>query len=368
LSENIAVYNPEPTKAEAVRNRLQDDPSREIFDILLEFLRTGNDAAFQEHISNPLLDACGLDHKVSELRKLQESGIQLIQWGLGSFGQLLLTLLLRHYRITPDYICDRNASKETNFSLNHKFGRERRIPIIVPDELFASHRNAAVICGSTQYDQEMRAELLKHDFPENRIFHQLTGELKRDDDYFCREFLTPVPDEIYIDCGVLDCGSVKNFIAFSNEAYKKIYAFEPDVGSFNKCLDIVARDSIKRLELLNNACWSERCTISFDTRGDGGSAVSESGSHQIKAVAIDDVVDDDNVTFIKMDIEGAELEALKGAAKTITRCKPRMAICVYHKPGDIIEIPSYVLSLVPSYKLYLCHDSYLMSETVMYFI
>jgi hypothetical protein len=74
----------------------------------------------------------------------------------------------------------------------------------------------------------------------------------------------------------------------------------------------------------------------------------------IETVALDDMVDPgDRVTLIKMDIEGAELNALRGASKIIARDKPRLAVCVYHKFEDIMNIPSYILSLNPEYKLYL---------------
>lgn len=69
-----------------------------------------------------------------------------------------------------------------------------------------------------------------------------------------------------------------------------------------------------------------------------------------------------------MDIEGSEMEALKGAENTIGKYKPRLAICVYHKPEDIIEIPLKILELNPEYKLYLRHYSYIHTETVLYAI
>lgn len=74
------------------------------------------------------------------------------------------------------------------------------------------------------------------------------------------------------------------------------------------------------------------------------------------------------MTFIKMDIEGAELAALKGAKNTIKMYKPKLAICVYHNPLDIIEIPKLIKEIEPSYKLYLRHYSKFYSDTILYAI
>jgi hypothetical protein len=88
----------------------------------------------------------------------------------------------------------------------------------------------------------------------------------------------------------------------------------------------------------------------------------------VKTAAIDDVVSDDAVTLIKMDVEGAELEALRGAEKTILKNKPRLAVCVYHKPQDILTIPLYMQSLAPEYRFYLRHHDFdhRFCETVLY--
>lgn len=72
------------------------------------------------------------------------------------------------------------------------------------------------------------------------------------------------------------------------------------------------------------------------------------------------------MSFIKMDIEGADLEALKGCQNTIRRYHPKLAISVYHKPEDIIEIPCYIKELVPEYRLYLRHYGNGDTETVLY--
>ena len=76
----------------------------------------------------------------------------------------------------------------------------------------------------------------------------------------------------------------------------------------------------------------------------------------------------DDLTFLKMDIEGTELLALEGASQTISRCKPRMAICVYHNASDLWRIPQKVLSIFDGYDIYLRHYTEGVTETVMFFI
>ncbi len=67
-----------------------------------------------------------------------------------------------------------------------------------------------------------------------------------------------------------------------------------------------------------------------------------------------------------MDIEGAELNALYGMEQTIKRCKPKLAICIYHKFEDLWELPLYIRKLVPEYKLYIRNYTTYLDEIVLY--
>ena len=89
----------------------------------------------------------------------------------------------------------------------------------------------------------------------------------------------------------------------------------------------------------------------------------------IKTKAIDDLVKEEGlerVDFIKMDIEGSELAALKGAKNTIQKYKPNLAICIYHKIEDFYTIPKYIKEIAPEYKLYVKHHTDMEWETVLY--
>ena len=88
---------------------------------------------------------------------------------------------------------------------------------------------------------------------------------------------------------------------------------------------------------------------------------------ETQCVRIDDIIDNEKIpTFIKMDVEGAEKNAILGAENTISRYKPRLAISIYHKPKDIIEIPTLLKELVPEYKFAIRHYSTNVYETVLY--
>ena len=126
-------------------------------------------------------------------------------------------------------------------------------------------------------------------------------------------------------------------------------------------------DTVVNLE--EKGLWSEDKTLLFSACGNEISCMSDEGDCTVNVVALDHVVDkDDRVTFIKMDIEGAEKKALMGARQTIIRNKPKLAICIYHSDEDMIEIAEYLHSLVPNYRLYIRHYFYEPIETVLYAI
>lgn len=111
--------------------------------------------------------------------------------------------------------------------------------------------------------------------------------------------------------------------------------------------------------------WNQKDELSFLQRSSNGH-LSQEGNIRVKLDALDHILKGEKVTFIKMDIEGAELKALQGSRNTIIEHRPKLAICVYHKPEDIIEIPLYIHEIAPEYKFYLRHHSKEYTETVLY--
>lgn len=83
-------------------------------------------------------------------------------------------------------------------------------------------------------------------------------------------------------------------------------------------------------------------------------------------MALDDLAGDEDVTYIKLDVEGAERKALQGAEKIIRKNHPRLAVSIYHKPEDILELPEYILSLHGDYRFYIRHYQMSPCETILY--
>ena len=127
------------------------------------------------------------------------------------------------------------------------------------------------------------------------------------------------------------------------------------------------------MTVIPKGVWSSVCELRFCSLGEnshssGSSFVFGEGGETVPVTSLDEALAGQRVTFIKMDIEGSELEALKGAEKTIREQKPKLAICVYHKPEDIWEIPELMLEFNEDYRFYMRHYSLASFDTVLYAI
>lgn len=173
-------------------------------------------------------------------------------------------------------------------------------------------------------------------------------------------------------------------LAFKKELpnLQKIYAFEPMYDKFkDKNFDyFLTKENF--VEIIPNAMWDKECELDFfentassaASRVRGVKGVKEQNKNEIlnkiKAQSIDNIRKEKNkkADFIKMDIEGSELYALYGAAETIAKDRPQLAISIYHSNDDFVNIPIYLKSHLKNYKFYLGHYSYNYCESVIYAI
>ena len=288
----------------------------------------------------------------------KQSNNRCIIFGCGAVGQDVYRLLL-NAGVDVICFCDNNSkSKELN-------GKD----IINIHDLKKKFANELIIIATIKYQEEILQQLLEEGFDRNQIycpgqnmFISFFGE-----PYFDKDIFTSSEDEIFIDGGSYGAETSMDFIKWC-PTYKKIYAFEPDLRNYNRCRSVIDKNRIRDIELYRAGLWSNNGILNFTHFGDNGtgSFIESQGEQSVDVLSIDEVLEGNPVTFIKLDIEGAELEALQGAKASICKYRPKMAICIYHKQQDIFEIPLYIKSLVNEYHFAIRHYSTYLYDTVLY--
>jgi len=178
------------------------------------------------------------------------------------------------------------------------------------------------------------------------------NKVKSENQYF-DEMVRLGTKEIFIDCGGYTGDTADAFIEALQkrniETYQEIISFEPD----NENIIKMKERKLKKHKCMQMCVGDRAGFIFFEEKGSATSVISESGKNSVPINTIDNVMNGEMVTFIKMDIEGSELEALKGAEGTISTYHPTLAISIYHKKEDLYEIGKYIHSLCDTYKFYI---------------
>lgn len=174
-------------------------------------------------------------------------------------------------------------------------------------------------------------------------------------------------NEVIIDAGAYDGDSALLFRHIAG-ASADIYSFEPDSSNYDDLIGRVCNDS--KIYPENLGLWKCKDILHFSEDCNGSSHIEKNGRLDVGVTDLDSYCSEKGIvpTYIKMDIEGAEKEAIFGAKENIKKCKPKLAICLYHKPEDIYEIPLLVYKLNPQYKMYIRHYSDCRTDTVLYAI
>lgn len=215
----------------------------------------------------------------------------------------------------------------------------------------------------------------------NRIspaFSELTWEelFCDDEQYFYQEYFKFHSNETFVDCGSYTGDTILKFCDIVKK-YKEIWGFELDKDNFDKMVSNL-KSIDGSIHLHNCGVWNENCLLDY---GHGSSTnepsngislykTEPSANNLIQRAPVkrlDDVLKNRNVTYIKMDIEGAEMNALLGAEHIIRTQKPRLSVCVYHKVSDFWQIPLLLKKFNHEYKFVLRHYTKTSSnETVLY--
>ena len=190
------------------------------------------------------------------------------------------------------------------------------------------------------------------------------SELKYADALYDWKLLNISEKDILVDGGAFVGDGIKEIQRLQGFMPQEVFCFEPDEYNMIKLLHNFSPEELRKIHPIMAGLYCEDTVLEFSSTGTLGSAVVAKGNREVKVQALDNHSAYSNVNVIKMDIEGSEVAALKGAYNLIKANKPRLAISIYHKTQDIIDIFEFLKEF--DYKIFLRHHSSSVEETVLY--
>ena len=166
-------------------------------------------------------------------------------------------------------------------------------------------------------------------------------------------------DEWVVDAGAYDGDTIKTIVRLYGDRFRRILALEPDPANFAKLQQVVEslpQSTRGKIECRQLAVASAAGSLHIDATGTAASATSNRSSEHsvaVRAEPLDSLLGDARPTFMKFDIEGAEVDALTGARQTIERQAPILAVCVYHQQDHLWRIPLLLREWRNDYALFL---------------
>lgn len=244
-----------------------------------------------------------------------------------------------------------------NLSLRHKVIMPS-VPVyeseIFNKDFFKKHFDEIELAYSSLADEQSKMVF------ENIVRFQITGDLN-----YCFKCETEKEEafsilnlgesESFLDLGAYRGDTIEEFLHYA-KFYKKIVAVEPDTRTFKKLQ--LNCEKLENCTTLNNAIWSENCTLTFDgNKGRGASAQSQ--GEEKSAICVDYITEKyGDFSYINIDIEGSESKMLEGAVNTLQN-KPKLCMAVYHKSEDIFALVNKIKEMNSNYKIYLRHHPHI---------
>ncbi len=245
---------------------------------------------------------------------------------------------------------------ESTASLRWKFA-DQLLPDFCQDLPHKLYQQAAEVrkAASLWADGSSRREYLNHVRWRALGDQNALGPPVLEKQYFPDSLYQIDDREVFVDCGAY-IGDTAEQVIRRNPAFSRIIAIEADPENFDrltKWIDTLEAPVASRISALNIAVGATRSKLRFQASGNDGARLAADGNVVVECIPIDDLAPPARPTFIKMDIEGAELDALAGARRSIQTHRPILSICVYHRQNDLWRIPLFINTLVEDYRLFL---------------
>lgn len=172
--------------------------------------------------------------------------------------------------------------------------------------------------------------------------------------------IRPDGQEDYADLGAYKGDTIQELLRFTDGQIQSICAFEPDRKNYKKlCLNVEAMGLTEKAKLLNVAAYKESGTMLFSNKAGRQSALSKTEGIETPVDSLDNAMNGARVSFVNMDVEGGEKEAVDGCRKTIETWKPKLLISAYHRSEDLYALPMQLREICPEYRIYFRHYRYI---------
>lgn len=175
-----------------------------------------------------------------------------------------------------------------------------------------------------------------------------------------RELLAPAQDEVYLDLGAYNGDTIRELGELTDWRWREVVAVEPDRRNCRK-LRVLAEELAERglpVEVYEAGIWSEQGELGFSDSGGRQSTFIGAEKKTVPVTTIDALAEEREVSLIKMDVEGAELQALAGGRETLQKFAPKLFVAAYHYDVDLFRLPLLLKKIVPQYKIYLRKHPY----------
>lgn len=187
-------------------------------------------------------------------------------------------------------------------------------------------------------------------------------------DEFNNDVIGTDRDEVFLDVGAYNGGSINRFLKSNNGYYGKIIGIEPENVNFEKLKSFCNQNKIQA-ELYQIGCWNKKDKLYFNGSDDKCCRLDEKGTDCIEVDAIDHIISNDTeVSMLNLGISTAEKEILEGACKTIKNNLPKILVFMGSAKEELYTIPQYIKKIDASYKLYLRFIQAMPSRIFMYAI
>lgn len=164
--------------------------------------------------------------------------------------------------------------------------------------------------------------------------------------------------ERYLDLGAYDGDTLRELLEIAG-GYDRAIALEPDPKNYAKLERFAMESNLRSVHLIQAAASRETRRLSFEDRAGRNSALSGDGRSAVQAYAVDELPCCRDLSYVKLDIEGAEADAIWGMKNLLMARKPKLRVCAYHRTQDFFDLPLLIKQINPDYRCHLRKHPYI---------